>query len=48
MKLSTRGRYGMRAMFDLALHIDEGPQSIRSVAGRAGVPEAYLECRQSL
>ena len=43
MKLSTRGRYGMRAMFDLALHTDEGPQSIRSVAGRAGVPEAYLE-----
>ena len=43
MKLSTRGRYGIRAMFDLALYGDGGPQSIKAIAEREGIPEAYLE-----
>ena len=43
MKLSTRGRYGIHAMYDLALHANSGPQSIKAISERQGVPEAYLE-----
>ena len=43
MKLSTRGRYGIHAMYDLALRADGGPQSIKAISERQGVPEAYLE-----
>ena len=43
MKLSTRGRYGIHTMYDLALHGENGPQSIKSIAERGGMPEAYLE-----
>ncbi len=43
MKLSTRGRYGIQAMYDLALHAQSGPQSIKAISERQGVPEAYLE-----
>lgn len=43
MKLSTRGRYGIHAMYDLAVRYDEGPQSIKSIAARQDIPEAYLE-----
>ena len=27
MKLSTKGRYGLRAMLDLAFHTEEGPRT---------------------
>ena len=43
MKLSTRGRYGIHTMYDLALHGENGPQSIKAIAERGGMPEAYLE-----
>ena len=43
MKLSTRGRYGIHAMYDLALYAEGGPQPIKAIAEREGVPEAYLE-----
>ena len=43
MKLSTRGRYGIHAMYDLAERHGEGPVSIKSIAERQGIPEAYLE-----
>ena len=43
MKLSTRGRYGIHAMYDLAVNYGDGPQSIKCIAERQGVPEAYLE-----
>ena len=43
MKLSTRGRYGIHAMFDLACYGADGPQSIKSIAERQQIPEAYLE-----
>ena len=43
MKLSTRGRYGIHAMYDLALNASGGPQSIKAIAEREGIPEAYLE-----
>lgn len=43
MKLSTRGRYGIHAMYDLAVHYGDGPQSIKCIAERQLIPEAYLE-----
>lgn len=42
MKLSTRGKYGLYAMYYLALHKDEGPQTLQSIA-TMGVPKQYLE-----
>ncbi|MDA8442097.1 MAG: Rrf2 family transcriptional regulator [Peptococcaceae bacterium] len=43
MRLSTKGRYGLKAMFDLAQHIGEGPVSLKNVAERQGISEHYLE-----
>ena len=43
MKLSTRGRYGLRALIDLAVHEEEEAVSIQSIAGRQGISESYLE-----
>lgn len=43
MKLSTKGRYGVAAMYDLAMHYGEGPVALRSVAERQGISEHYLE-----
>lgn len=43
MKLSTRGRYGLKAMFQLALHYGEGPLSINSIADQQGLSNNYLE-----
>lgn len=43
MKLSTRGRYGIHAMFDLAVRGADGPQPIKAIAERQQIPEAYLE-----
>ena len=42
MKLSTRGRYGVRLMLDLALHYGEGPILLRDIAERQGISEKYL------
>ena len=43
MKLSTRMRYGTRALLDLALREDDGPTSLRSIASRQGISVKYLE-----
>ncbi len=43
MKLSTRGRYGTRAMLDLALHNDEQAVLLRDIAKRQDISERYLE-----
>lgn len=43
MKLSTRGRYGIHAMYDLAAHGTDGPVPIKAISEREAVPEAYLE-----
>lgn len=42
MKLSTRGKYGLYAMIDLAQHAGEGPRALKSIA-ELGLPEQYLE-----
>ena len=43
MKLSTKGRYGVTAMYDLAMHVGMGPISLKSVAERQEISEHYLE-----
>lgn len=43
MKLSTRGRYGLKAMFQLALHYGEGPISLNQIADKQSLSESYLE-----
>ncbi len=43
MKLSTKGRYGVKAMFDLALHSGGGPLPLKSIAERQEISEPYLE-----
>ena len=43
MKLSTKGRYGLRAMIDLAEFSETEPVSISSISQRQGISERYLE-----
>jgi len=43
MKLSTRVRYGSRALLDLAAHYGSEPQLIRDVARRQEISQHYLE-----
>ena len=43
MKMSTKGRYSVTAMYELALHYGEGPISLKSVAQSQGLSENYLE-----
>ena len=44
MKISTKGRYALRLMLDLAIHTAEGGRvSIRAVAQRQQISEKYLE-----
>jgi Rrf2 family transcriptional regulator, cysteine metabolism repressor len=43
MKLSTRGRYGVVLMVDLAMFNGEQPVSLKSIAERQGLSEHYLE-----
>ncbi len=43
MKLSTKGRYGLRALLDVALYAEEEPVSLRNISERQGISEAYLE-----
>ncbi|UCD83425.1 MAG: Rrf2 family transcriptional regulator [Deltaproteobacteria bacterium] len=43
MKLSTKGRYGTRAMLELALSYKKGPMLLREIAQRQEISERYLE-----
>lgn len=43
MKLSTKGRYGLRAFIDLAVYGEEGPVSLASIAARQEISLNYLE-----
>lgn len=43
MKLSTRTRYGIRAMLELAENYGEGPLQIRVIANRQDISVKYLE-----
>jgi len=43
MKFSTRGRYGTRALLELALHKGEGPVLLRDIALKQQISLQYLE-----
>ncbi|MDL2236581.1 Rrf2 family transcriptional regulator [Christensenellaceae bacterium OttesenSCG-928-K19] len=43
MKLSTKGKYGLRALVDLAVNSGEEAVSINSIAQRQDISEGYLE-----
>lgn len=43
MKLSTKGKYGLKAMFELALRSSDGPVSLKHIATSQGISDQYLE-----
>jgi Rrf2 family protein len=43
MKFSTRSKYGLNAMFELALRHGGSPASIKDISEAQQIPEAYLE-----
>ncbi len=43
MRLTTKGRYAVTAILDIALHHERGPVSVAEVAERQGISSAYLE-----
>lgn len=42
MKVSTKGRYGLRVLLDIALHQHEGPVALRDMAARQEISQKYL------
>jgi len=43
VKLSNKGRYAVRALFDIAFHNDGGPTQVRDIAERQAIPPRFLE-----
>lgn len=43
MKISTKGRYALRLMLDIALHDAAGPVRIKDVSSRQNISDKYLE-----
>ena len=43
MKISTKGRYGLTIMMELATKFGDGPTSLKSIAEKHGLSEHYLE-----
>lgn len=43
MRLTTKGRYAVTAMLDLALHADKGPVSLADISKRQHISLSYLE-----
>jgi Rrf2 family iron-sulfur cluster assembly transcriptional regulator len=43
MKLTTKGRYAVTAMLDLALHYQQGAVTLSEIAKRQGISLSYLE-----
>lgn len=43
MKISTKGRYALRMLYDLAFHQEEGYVSLKDIADRQGISKKYLE-----
>jgi Rrf2 family iron-sulfur cluster assembly transcriptional regulator len=43
MKLTSKGRYAVTAMLDLALHAESGPVTLAGISERQGISLSYLE-----
>lgn len=43
MRLTTKGRYAVTAMLDLAIHSDDGPITLSDISQRQGISLSYLE-----
>ncbi|RDY24785.1 Rrf2 family transcriptional regulator [Romboutsia maritimum] len=43
MKLSTKGRYGLKAMFELSLNQNKGPVPLKVIAKKQNISDQYLE-----
>lgn len=43
MRLSNKGRYGVRALFDIAFHNDGRPTQVKDIAEREAIPARFLE-----
>lgn len=43
MRLTSKGRYAVTAMLDLALHVHEGPVTLAGISERQGISLSYLE-----
>lgn len=43
MRLTTKGRYAVTAMLDLAIHADQGPISLAGISKRQEISLSYLE-----
>lgn len=43
MMLSTKGRYGLKAMFQLSIFFGDGPIPLKSIAEKQNIPDQYLE-----
>jgi Rrf2 family protein len=43
MKISTKGKYAMEAILDLAIHTFDGHESLKNIAERRSISENYLE-----
>jgi len=43
MRLSTKGRYAVTAMLDLAIHYEEGPVTLAGISETQGISLSYLE-----
>lgn len=43
MKISTKGRYGLRALIDICLYASADMVTVKSISERQGISERYLE-----
>lgn len=43
MKISTKGRYGVRIMLELALHYDQELLTVKTIAQKQNISEKYIE-----
>lgn len=48
MRISTKGRYALRIMLDLAQHNEQGPVALREISERQNITPKYMESIMAL
>lgn len=48
MRISTKGRYALRLMLDLAQHAEQGPVALREISERQNITPKYMESIMAL